>query len=81
MPIISNETLPLTVDNTGFLLDRLGTDCHPLQFLRELTQNSIEAILHTSEKRARLSGTLTGRHTNWASIWRSSCASPTTAAA
>jgi hypothetical protein len=38
------RTLPLTVANTGFLLDRLGQDCHPLQFLRELTQNSIEAI-------------------------------------
>lgn len=34
----------MTVHNTGFLLDRLGQDCHPLQYLRELTQNSIEAI-------------------------------------
>ena len=36
--------LEMTVSNIGFLLDRLGQDCHPLQFLRELTQNSIEAI-------------------------------------
>jgi predicted acetyltransferase len=36
--------LAMTVNNIGFLLDRLGQDCHPLQFLRELTQNSIEAI-------------------------------------
>jgi hypothetical protein len=43
------ETLPLSVDNTGFLLDRLGEDCHPLQFLRELTQNSIEAINRTGK--------------------------------
>lgn len=43
------RTLPLTVDDTGFLLDRLGQDCHPLQFLRELTQNSIEAIERASE--------------------------------
>jgi hypothetical protein len=50
MPFVSNETLPLTVHNTGFLLDRLGADCHPLQFLRELTQNSIEAVLRTPEK-------------------------------
>jgi len=34
----------MTVENTGFLLDRLGQDCAPLQFLRELTQNAIEAI-------------------------------------
>ncbi|HEY9140279.1 MAG TPA: hypothetical protein VIN93_05270 [Bryobacteraceae bacterium] len=43
----SRSTLPMTVRNTGFLLDRLGEDCHPLQFLRELTKNSVEAILKT----------------------------------
>ena len=41
------KTTPMTVKNTGFLLDRLGQDCHPLQFLRELTQNAIEAIQRT----------------------------------
>jgi hypothetical protein len=41
--------LPMQVQNIGFLLDRLGQDCAPLQFLRELTQNSIEAILRTGE--------------------------------
>jgi len=49
-PARKEKTLPFTVDNVGFLLDRLGQDCHPLQFLRELTQNSIEAIQRTSEK-------------------------------
>jgi len=44
MSTTSGRTSPLRVSNTGFLLDRLGQDCHPLQFLRELTQNSIEAI-------------------------------------
>jgi hypothetical protein len=49
--IMDNEnTLLLTVANTGFLLDRLGEDCHPLQFLRELTKNGIEAILRTPQK-------------------------------
>ncbi|MBI5709647.1 MAG: hypothetical protein HZC42_04970 [Candidatus Eisenbacteria bacterium] len=43
-------TLPLTVSNMGFLLDRLGKDCHPLQFLRELNQNAIEAIQRVPEK-------------------------------
>ncbi len=43
------KTTPMTVKNTGFLLDRLGQDCHPLQFLRELTQNAIEAIQRTGE--------------------------------
>src|SRR5262245_61571639 len=45
-----NGTLALTVDNTGFLLDRLGADCHSLQFLRELTQNSIDAIGKSQSK-------------------------------
>lgn len=44
------KTLPMTVANTGFMLDRLGQDCAPLQFLRELTQNSIEAIQETSDQ-------------------------------
>ena len=41
------KPLPMTVDKVGFLLDRLGQDCSPLQYLRELTQNAIEAVLRT----------------------------------
>ena len=41
------KSLPMSVKNVGFLLDRLGQDCAPLQFLRELTQNGIEAIVRT----------------------------------
>jgi hypothetical protein len=52
-PYLEN-TLPLTVDNTGFLLDRLGEDCHPLQFLRELTQNAIESIAKTKERKGEV---------------------------
>lgn len=37
-------TRPMNVINTSFMLDRLGEDCAPLQFLRELTQNAIEGI-------------------------------------
>jgi hypothetical protein len=40
----SDRTLPMTIQNMGFLLDRLGTDCSPLQFIRELTVNAAEAI-------------------------------------
>ena len=36
------KTLGMRVRNVGFLVDRLGQDCHPLQFIRELTQNSID---------------------------------------
>jgi hypothetical protein len=37
-------TLEMGVANTGFIVDRIGRDCAPLQYLRELTQNAIEAI-------------------------------------
>jgi hypothetical protein len=50
----AENTLPLRVHDVGFLLDRLGEDCHPLQFLRELTQNAIEAILNTPEKSGKI---------------------------
>lgn len=50
LPGVSEKTLPMSVANTGFMLDRLGQDCSPLQYLRELTQNSIEAILRTPER-------------------------------
>jgi hypothetical protein len=39
-----SKTMKMKVDNTGFLLDRMGKDCAPLQYIRELTQNAIEAI-------------------------------------
>jgi hypothetical protein len=44
-----HRLLAMIVNNVGFLLDRLGQDCHPLQFVRELTKNSMEAIERTGE--------------------------------
>ena len=41
---VVEHTTPMTVGDTGFIVDRMGQDCAPLQFLRELTQNAIEAI-------------------------------------
>ncbi|MFN2526945.1 MAG: hypothetical protein ABR505_11900 [Actinomycetota bacterium] len=38
-------TTPMNVKNLGFMLERLGRDCSPMQFVRELTQNAIEANL------------------------------------
>jgi hypothetical protein len=40
----SGDTLPMAVANMTFLVNRLGNDCAPLQFVRELTQNAIEGI-------------------------------------
>src|SRR5215211_7061804 len=41
------KPLAMSVLNFGFLLDLLGRDCSPLQYLRELNQNAAEAILRT----------------------------------
>jgi len=42
--------LLMGVSNVGFIVDRLGRDCAPLQFIRELTANAIEAIQAADEK-------------------------------
>jgi hypothetical protein len=41
---MSNDLLAMTVRDMAFLIDKLNEDCSPLQFLRELTKNAIEAI-------------------------------------
>jgi len=38
-----DHTMVMKVANLGFLLERLGQDCDDLQFLRELTENALEA--------------------------------------
>lgn len=48
------KTLGMKVENIGFLIDRLGRDCAPDQYLRELTQNSIEAIIRTGRPDGRI---------------------------
>lgn len=48
---VSHElTRPMQVGNPSFMLDRLGEDCAPLQFLRELTQNALEAMQRLPQK-------------------------------
>jgi hypothetical protein len=46
--------LPMRVGNLGFLIDKLGRDAGPLQFLRELTQNSLQAIGATPTRSGRV---------------------------
>ncbi len=48
------KTLGMKVENIGFLIDRLGRDCASDQYLRELTQNSIEAITRTGRADGRI---------------------------
>lgn len=40
----------MKVDNTAFLIERLASDCAPLQYVRELTENAIQAIQARREK-------------------------------
>ena len=49
-------TTPMNVKNIGFMLERLGRDCAPLQFVRELTQNAIEANLAAINRGLTASG-------------------------
>lgn len=48
------RTLEMSVHNVGFMVDRMGKDCGPLQFLRELTQNSVQGILRTPGARGEV---------------------------
>jgi hypothetical protein len=48
------KTLGMKVENIGFLIDRLGRDCAPDQYLRELTQNAIEAIIRMGRSDGRI---------------------------
>lgn len=48
------NTLPMQVRNMSFMLDRLGQDCAPLQYLRELTQNALESILHLRPQKGEI---------------------------
>jgi hypothetical protein len=42
------------VANVGFIVDRLGRDCAPVQFVRELTANAIEAIQNSLDGRGEI---------------------------
>lgn len=50
----TNRTLPMSVANMTFMVDKLGEDCAPLQFVRELTQNAIESVRKTSNKKGEI---------------------------
>lgn len=45
----ASDFYPMGVAKMGFLVDQLNRDCSPLQFLRELTKNAVEAIQRSGE--------------------------------
>lgn len=44
----------MSVDNVGFLIENLGADAAPLQYVRELVQNEIESILKAGVAEGRI---------------------------
>ena len=44
----------MSVDNVGFLIENLGADAAPLQYIRELVQNEIESILRAGVTEGRI---------------------------
>lgn len=49
MQVSTSDFSPMQVDNVGFMVEDIDQECGPLQYLRELTQNSIQAIKETPE--------------------------------
>jgi hypothetical protein len=48
------DILPMGVSDLTFLVNRLGEDCAPLQYVRELTQNAIEGISHLERSQGEI---------------------------
>lgn len=47
-------TMELDVEDASFLLDKLGQGCEPLQFLREITENAVQAVQATPAGRGEV---------------------------
>ena len=52
----SMKTLSMKVENIGFLIDHMGRGCGADQYIRELTQNAIEAVVRTGRGSTPRSG-------------------------
>lgn len=48
MTVVSHDTLPMSVADMTFLVKKLGEECAPLQFVRELTRNGLDGIQQLS---------------------------------
>jgi hypothetical protein len=46
MSAAPRDTLPMSVADMTFMVNKLGEDCSFLQYIRELTQNALEAVQH-----------------------------------
>lgn len=48
------NAMTVNPESFGFMMERLGQDCGPMQFLREFTQNALDAIEATPDKRGAI---------------------------
>lgn len=55
---LRTQTSVMKVENTTFMIERLAQDCSPYQYIRELTQNSFDAIRRNQELHGVTSGTV-----------------------
>src|SRR5688572_24728841 len=73
-PIVhSHDTLPMSVANMTFLVNKLGDDCAPLQFIRELTQNAIDACNYNPDKAGRVIWDVDWNYYQLGSVFKLAC--------
>lgn len=51
---LSSRTSEMEVANTTFIVEKMGAECSPLQFLRELTENAIDSIEVTPKRKGEV---------------------------
>lgn len=68
-----HDTLPMSVADMTFLVNRLGDDCAPLQYIRELTQNGIEAILKLDPSAGRIIWDVNWNHYALDGVFKLAC--------
>jgi len=69
----SRDTLPMSVANMTFLVNKLGEDCSPLQYVRELTKNAIEAIGQLKGESGQVIWDVTWTHYDLDGVYKLCC--------
>jgi len=73
-PVVhSRDILPMQVADMTFLVNRLGEDCAPLQYIRELTQNAIEAIKHSGQSQGEIVWDVAWSYSDLAGVFKLCC--------
>ncbi len=67
------DIMPMRVANMTFLVNKLGEDCSPLQYIRELTQNGIEGILQLVGKSGEVIWDVNWNHLDLVGAYKLCC--------